>query len=98
MRGAFGKPIGKVARVKIGQVLYSIRVKEANRAAACESLRRAKFKFPGRQQVVVSRKYGFTKVNYNQYDALKAEGKLRPDGLNVQLRRSHGPLKAIGIN
>jgi len=48
MRGAFGKPIGKVARVKIGSLLYSIRVKEANKAHAIEALRRAKMKFPGR--------------------------------------------------
>ena len=27
MRGAFGKPIGKVARVKIGSILYSVRIK-----------------------------------------------------------------------
>ena len=30
MRGAFGKPIGKVARVKIGTILYSVRVREGD--------------------------------------------------------------------
>jgi len=97
MRGAFGKPIGKVARVKIGQVLYSIRVKDANREHAIESLRRAKFKFPGRQSVVVSKKYGFTAINRESYDQLKSESKLFTDGLYVRLRSEHGPLKKIGV-
>lgn len=51
MRGAFGKPQGTVARVSIGQPLLSIRTKENHREKAVEALRRAKFKFPGRQKV-----------------------------------------------
>lgn len=57
MRGAFGKPQGVCARVSIGQVLLSVRCKEANAAVAAEALRRAKFKFPGRQKIIVSRKW-----------------------------------------
>jgi len=98
MRGAFGKPTGKVARVIIGQVLYSVRVKDAHKHHAMEALRRAKFKFPGRQSVVVSKKYGFTRINKDEYEDLKAENKLIPDGLNVRLRSNHGPLSALGIN
>ena len=52
MRGAFGKPQGTVARVKIGQVIMSVRTKDGNKASAIEALRRAKFKFPGRQKVI----------------------------------------------
>merc|ERR1739838_45020 len=48
MRGAYGKPQGLVARVKIGQPIISIRCKPPHIAAAQEALRRAKFKFPGR--------------------------------------------------
>lgn len=48
MRGAFGKPVGKVARVKIGSVLYSVRIREADVKKALEAFRRAKNKFPGR--------------------------------------------------
>ena len=48
MRGAFGKPIGKAARVKIGSILYSVRVREADVKKAIEAFRRAKNKFPGR--------------------------------------------------
>ncbi len=51
MRGAFGKPQGTVARVNIGQPIMSIRSSDKYKAAVIESLRRAKFKFPGRQKV-----------------------------------------------
>ena len=46
MRGAFGKPVGTVARVDIGQVLISVRTKDANKATVIEALRRCKYKFP----------------------------------------------------
>lgn len=52
MRGAFGKPCGTVARVHIGQPIISVRTKMNNENSAKEALRRAKFKFPGRQKVV----------------------------------------------
>ena len=51
MRGAFGKPQGTVARVHIGQPILSIRTKDQHKGAVFEALRRAKFKFPGRQKV-----------------------------------------------
>ena len=57
MRGAFGKPQGTCARVSIGQVLLSVRCKDGNSQNAQEALRRAKFKFPGRQKIIVSRKW-----------------------------------------
>lgn len=47
MRGAWGKPYGKVARVNIGQVLLSIRCKDANKHIVLEALRRSRYKFPG---------------------------------------------------
>lgn len=50
MRGAFGKPQGTVARVHIGQVIMSIRSKENYLPTCLEALRRAKFKYPGRQK------------------------------------------------
>jgi ribosomal protein L16/L10AE len=51
MRGAFGKPLGTVARVNIGQTILSIRSKPQHKAACIEAFRRAKMKFPGRQKV-----------------------------------------------
>ncbi|KAI3450225.1 hypothetical protein Pfo_006890 [Paulownia fortunei] len=55
MRGAFGKPRGTCARVTIGQVLLSVHCKDGNSHHAQEALRRAKFKFPGCQKIIVSR-------------------------------------------
>lgn len=51
MRGAFGKPQGTVARVDIGQIIMSVRAKDAHKDKVIEALRRAKFKYPGRQKV-----------------------------------------------
>ena len=51
MRGAFGKPQGTVARVHIGQTIMSVRCKDTHKEKAVEALRRAKFKYPGRQKV-----------------------------------------------
>merc|ERR1712044_103008 len=61
MRGAFGKPQGTVARVDIGQVLLAVRARDQHKEKVIEALRRAKFKFPGRQKIFVSNKWGFTK-------------------------------------
>lgn len=57
MRGAYGKPQGLCARVDIGQILLSIRCRDQHQAVAHEALRRAKFKFPGRQKIVASRNW-----------------------------------------
>ncbi|PIO59871.1 hypothetical protein TELCIR_18651, partial [Teladorsagia circumcincta] len=60
---------------------------------AIEAFRRAKFKFPGRQLIVVSRKWGFTRWDKADYERMRAEGRLRSDGVGVQLVREHGPLE-----
>jgi len=73
MRGAWGKPYGTVARVNIGQIILSVRCKDANSAVVMEALRRARYKFPGRQKIIVSRKWGFTNVNREDYLKLKDE-------------------------
>ncbi|KHN40010.1 60S ribosomal protein L10 [Glycine soja] len=85
MRGAFGKPQGTCARVAIGQVLLSVRCKDSNSHHAQEALRRAKFKFPGRQKIIVSRKWGFTKFSRSDYLKFKSENRIVPDGVNAKL-------------
>ncbi|XP_042450583.1 60S ribosomal protein L10-like [Zingiber officinale] len=92
MRGAFGKPQGTCARVSIGQVLLSVRCKDNNSHNAQEALRRAKFKFPGRQKIIVSGKWGFTKFNRSDYVKWKSENRIMPDGVNAKLLGCHGPL------
>lgn len=92
MRGAFGKPQGTCARVSIGQVLLSVRCKDANGNHAQEALRRAKFKFRGRQKIIVSRNWGFTKFNRQDYIKCKQEKRIVPDGSNAKLLGCHGPI------
>lgn len=93
MRGAFGKPQGTVARVNIGQVIISIRSKDNHKASCIEALRRAKFKFPGRQKIYVSNKWGFTKWLREEFKDMRASGRLVKDGVSVQYKPEHGPLK-----
>lgn len=94
MRQAFGRPYGMVARVHIKQVIMSVRAKASNEKHLVESLRRAMFKFPGRQKVLLSRKWGFTQHSKAEYAALKEAGRIRPDGATVQVRYPHGPLNS----
>lgn len=92
MRGAWGKPAGKVARVNVGQILISVRATDRHRATAVEALRRSMYKFPGRQNVIVSKNWGFTQVPREEYQQLKASGVLRNDGAYVQFCRRRGEL------
>lgn len=93
MRGAFGKPLGTVARVRIGQTLLSLRSKESNKAHCVEALRRAKYKFPGRQKLCVSNKWGFTKYSKDEYLKLKEDGRVVADGSYCQILTNKGPLR-----
>ena len=95
MRHAYGKALCKSARVNIGSILISIRTKVDCVAHAQEALRRAKFKFPGRQKVFVSRKFGFTKHVNSDMAKLRAAGKIQGDGVTVKTLREHGPLKNL---
>ena len=92
MRGAFGKPLGTVARVHIGQVIMSVRAKENHRDNVIEALRRAKFKFPGRQKIAVSKNWGFTKWQVSDYEKMRQDGRLEPNGVTCLYRPAHGPL------
>ena len=98
MRGAFGKVQGTAARIAIGQIMLSIRTKEVHANKAVEGFRRAKFKFPGRQKIVVSRQWGFTKFTQEDYKAWKAEGRIKPDGVNAKLWENHGPIAGRPAN
>ena len=77
MCGAWGKPYGTVACVNIGQVILSIRCKDASAPVIQEALRRARCKFPGRQKIIVSKRWGFTNVNKEDYLKLKAKKRVR---------------------
>jgi large subunit ribosomal protein L10e len=92
MRGAFGKPAGCVARVNINQILLSIRAKDSVKQHVLEALRRAKYKFPGRQKIVISPNWGFTDLKREEYLKLKAKGRIIPDGSHCKVVRAKGPL------
>jgi large subunit ribosomal protein L10e len=92
MRGAWGKPYGLAARVTIGQILFSIRTKDANKAVVIEALRRSKYKIAGRQKIIVSRKWGFTPLDREDYMERRQAGMLQPDGCYVKFLSEHGPL------
>merc|ERR1712159_974296 len=92
MRGALVKPQGVCARVAIGQILSSVRCKDSSVDAAVEAMRRAKFKFPGRQKVVVSKKWGFTKYKRVDYVEWKKQGRAYSCGVHAKLHTSHGPI------
>merc|ERR1712241_78851 len=92
MRGAFGKPQGLVARVNIGQPLMSVRTYDKHKDSVIDALRRTKFKFPGRQKIYVSSKWGFTKFEKEDYPQMRADNRLIPDGVGVQYIPNHGTL------
>lgn len=64
----------------------------ADRPNAIEALRRSQYKFPGRQKIIVSKKWGFTPLNRDEYVEKRKEGKIRVDGAYVQFLRNKGPL------
>nr|QVU21293.1 60S ribosomal protein L10 [Salpingoeca prava] len=93
MRGAYGKPQGKVARVNIGQTLMSVRGRDGDKHHVIEALRRTKFKFPGRQLIAVSKKWGFTRWSREDYVRMRKEGQLVPDGVNAKYYNGRGSFK-----
>lgn len=77
--GALGKPQGPVARVHIGQVIVSIHTKLQNKEHVNESPHRAKFRLPVHQKIYISKKWGFTKFNVDEYEGMVAEKQLVPN-------------------
>lgn len=63
----------------------SIRCRDSNKAVIIEALRRARYKFPGRQKIIVSKKWGFTPLDRAEYEALKANKQVINDGAYVQV-------------
>jgi len=96
MRAAYGKPNGIVSRVDIGQILMSVRAKISHEKYVVEAFRRAKYKFPGRQYISTSNKWGFTNFSTAEYLKYKAQGRLRPSGAHVELKTGKGRIPATG--
>jgi len=97
MRGAYGKPQGLTARVDIGQILISIRTKSANIAHAKEALRRARYKFPGRQKLVQGTTWGFTNFTQEEFLQLRQEGRLINCGVHCKAANGRGPIDKMPL-
>lgn len=93
MRGAYGKPQGTVARVDIGQILISVRCKPSNIGHAKEALRRARYKFPGRQKLVQGDTWGFTKITKDDFHDLQSAGRLIDCGVHVKIANGRGSIE-----
>merc|ERR1712216_170840 len=57
-----------------------------------EAFRRAKMKFPGRQNIYESKNWGFTKFKKMDYVQMRREGRFIPDGNNCKYVPGHGPI------
>ena len=97
MRHSYGKPIGVAARVDIGQILLSVRAKDAHEAHVIEAIRRGKFKFAGRQKILKSLKWGFTKYKREDYVQMRRSGELSADGNIVKVHNRRGPLEKSAL-
>ncbi|KAK9459839.1 60S ribosomal protein uL16 [Lipomyces oligophaga] len=95
MRNAWGKPQGLVARVNIGQVIMSIRTKDSSKATAIEALRRARYKFPGQQKIIISKKWGFTSLDRDDYVIKRQRGEVKVDGAYVKFLQRKGPIEDV---
>ena len=43
-------------------------------------------------QIYVSKKWGFTRFDRGEYEKLRDQGRLQPDGVTVKYLPEHGPL------
>jgi large subunit ribosomal protein L10e len=97
MRHSYGKPIGVAARVSIGQILLSVRSKDAHEPHVIEAIRRGKFKFAGRQKILKSLKWGFTQYPREEYVELRRAGVLSADGNIVKVHNRRGVLEESAL-
>lgn len=93
MRGSFGRPYGRAARVINGQPIISIRTKSQNEAFTREALRRGKNKYPGKQYIQTSMYFGFTGILTEEFEKLNSEGKLLFDGCRAHILKQSGRIE-----
>jgi large subunit ribosomal protein L10e len=93
MRNAWGKSYGKACRVKIGDIIMSIRIKKVHAVTAIDGVRRAKDKLAGRQKICVSHFLGFTQYTRKQIVEMRANKTLINMGSHVQEDKPKGPLE-----
>ena len=62
----------------------SIHTMWQNKEHGTEALHRATLASPGHQKIHIARKWGFTKVNADEFENMVAEQQLIPDGLTLE--------------
>ncbi|MXQ96723.1 hypothetical protein E5288_WYG002969 [Bos mutus] len=62
----------------------SIHTMWQNKEHGTEALHRATLESPGHQKIHIARKWGFTKVNADEFENMVAEQQLIPDGCGVK--------------
>ena len=62
-----------------------------------EALRRGKFKFAGRQKLLKSNKWGFTKYSREEYVTRRKNGELSADGNQLKVNNYHGRLEKSSL-
>ena len=97
MRQSYGKPNSTCARVRIGQILVSIRTKPSFVPIAMEALRRAKMKFPGKQLIYKSRYWGFTDIKADQYEELRDNKQVENRGTHAKVIAPKGAISLQNI-
>ena len=56
-------------------------------------MRRARYKFPGQQKIIISKKWGFTSLNREEYIKKRDAGEIKDDGAFVKFLSKKGPLE-----
>merc|ERR1712226_19275 len=74
MRGAYGKAHGTAARVRIGQILISVRSTDKFKNEVVEALRRSKFKFLRQTEDLCQQEVRFHKWDREDYHTMRADG------------------------
>ena len=98
MRQSWGKPNMTAARVKINQILLSLRTYDKFVPVALEALRRARMKFPGRQVVVKSKYWGFTRVLRSEFEERMDNGELEHRGGHVKVITAKGKISLRNLS
>ena len=62
-----------------------------------EALLRAKFKFPGRQSIHISKNWGFTKFKAGEFENIVAEKQLIPNGSKVKYIPPSGHMAGLAL-
>ena len=99
-RLTFGKSEGKVARVKINDILISVRCKEVQAVVdvAKDALRKASMKFPGTQVGMISKHFGFSHLTHYQYHKFADNRMIKGYGSFCRVLSKRGPLSNILVD